>query len=104
MADNEEVATTDIEPIEVEVDDSVTGESSNCSCSQELKALLKELKTNCEEVTIFIQTGSQCCKRTGCICAVDDCFVTLAKREDSCQRIFILLDCICAVKNCVEEA
>ncbi|GAB6138902.1 hypothetical protein [Halanaerobaculum tunisiense] len=71
-------------------------------CRDELKKLLKRLETECEEVTIFIQTGDECCARTGCICDVDDCFVTIFDTDDACQRTFILLDCICAVKNCVD--
>ncbi len=71
-------------------------------CQEELKELLMQLQDNCEQVTIFIQSGDKCCKRTGCICDVDDCFVVLLDDEDPCQRTYILLDSICAVKNCVE--
>mgnify|MGYP006298242495 CR=1 FL=1 len=72
-------------------------------CQEDLKKLLKRLEDDCEQVTIFLQTGSKCCKRTGCICDVDDCFVVLLDDDDPCERTYILLDCICAVKNCVED-
>ncbi|GAB6138903.1 hypothetical protein [Halanaerobaculum tunisiense] len=72
-------------------------------CKDDLRDLLEDFKDECEEVTIFIQTGSECCARTGCICDVDDCFVTLFDTDDACQRTFILLDTICAVKNCVDQ-
>lgn len=72
-------------------------------CREELKELLTQLQDNCEQVTIFIQSGDKCCKRTGCICDVDDCFVVLLDDDDPCERTYILLDCICAVRNCVED-
>jgi hypothetical protein len=72
-------------------------------CREELKDLLKQLEDNCEEITIFIQSGDRCCKRTGCLCDVNDCFAVLIDTDKNCQKTWILLDCICAVKNCVED-
>lgn len=72
-------------------------------CKDDLQDLLDQLKDNCEQVTLTIQSGSQCCKQTGCICDVDDCFVVLIDTNDTCQRTYIALDSICAVKNCVED-
>ena len=76
--------------------------SGKKDCRKELKKLLKRLEDDCDQVTIFIQSGSKCCKQTGCICDVDDCFVELLAKDNPCERTYILLDCICAVENCVE--
>jgi hypothetical protein len=78
-------------------------QGAKSNCRKKLKKLLARFKDECEEITIFIQSGDKCCRRTGCICDVDDCFVTLIDTDDNCQRNWILLDCICAVKNCVED-
>ncbi len=96
---------TDIEGVETEVSSYQNEiEDRGGSCENKLKKVLKQLETECERVTIFLQTGSKYCKQTGCICDVNDCFVVLLADDDPCQRTYILLDCICAIENCVETS
>ncbi|WP_459838354.1 hypothetical protein, partial [Halanaerobaculum tunisiense] len=69
-------------------------------CKKELKELLRKLETDCEEITIIIQSGEKCCKQTGCICDISDSFVILVDSDGDCQRNYISLDCICAITIC----
>ncbi|MEJ6952459.1 hypothetical protein [Natronospora cellulosivora (SeqCode)] len=59
-----------------------------------LKVLKKLTKKN-EAVTIIIRAGGNCCDLEGCVLAVSDEIVTLLLNE--CGRIYIRVDCICAV-------
>lgn len=104
---------TDIEGVETEVNsyqNEIEAWDGRCKdgrkgdCKRKLKEVLNQLETECERVTIFLQTGSKCCKQTGCICDVNDCFVVLLADDNPCKRTYILLDCICAVENCIETS
>ncbi len=85
------------------VEAAVESKGRSSKCRKKLKKLLKRLDEQCERITIFIQSGSKCCKLTGCLCDVNDCFAVLIDTNDTCQRTYIAMDCICAVKTCVED-
>jgi hypothetical protein len=91
---------TEVEGVEANLE----GRKRGNSCKRAVKKKLKKLEDECEEITIFIQTGSKCCRRTGCLCDVNDCFAVLLEEDDPCIRTHILLDCICAVKNCFDDS
>lgn len=68
------------------------------SCSQRLKKLLVRLRDDCELLAIILKSGSKCCRQKGCICQVNSKTVTLITDDGNCSRIYIPLDCICAVE------
>ncbi|MEJ6952461.1 hypothetical protein [Natronospora cellulosivora (SeqCode)] len=63
-----------------------------------LKLLRRIAKCN-RAVTIIIRSGENCCSHTGCIAeVVENSYVVLITAvNDTCQRTYIPLECICAV-------
>lgn len=60
--------------------------------------ILKKLSKKNKKVTIIIKSGANCCELTGCIIDIKkNCVKLLTNKNNTCRRIFIDINCICAV-------
>ena len=67
-----------------------------------LRKILKKFAKNTEPVTLIIKSGENCCEITGCILTVKKDLVILLTDDDPCRRIYVVIDCICAIKKPAE--
>ena len=67
-----------------------------------LRKVLKKFAKNTEPVTLIIKSGENCCEITGCILTVKKDLVILLTDDDPCRRIYVVIDCICAIKKPAE--
>lgn len=65
--------------------------------SDSLRMVLRRIFTNNELVTLIIKSGANCCELTGCIASIKKDHVILMTQGNSCRKIFVKIDCICAV-------
>ena len=63
-----------------------------------MRQVLQKLSKETDAVTVVIKSGAECCQITGCIARIEDNILTmLVENEDECPRVYIAIDCICAV-------
>ncbi|MCK8824987.1 hypothetical protein MWH30_07945 [Fuchsiella alkaliacetigena] len=64
-----------------------------------MRQVLQKLSQETDTVTVIIESGEGCCEITGCIASIKGNILTMFvnNADDDCPRVYIAIDCICAV-------